>query len=142
LNLHCLRSLQVLVKCKIPIKIGDEYGPFRVVAFTTTKDKKTKTSCAWDDEARAAEIDRMVAARAVMNKASALASDGGSDGDNTGTDSAAIALGVVGAALIVLVAVGAAHFLKRSNPQQQEAAGGGYEVDLDARQVRRVDSAK
>jgi hypothetical protein len=84
----------------------------------------------------------MVAARAVLNKAKALTSDGGSDGDDTGTDSAAIALGVVGAALIVLVAVGAAHFLKRSIPQQQSMAGGAFEVDLDARQVRRVDSAK
>jgi hypothetical protein len=134
--------VKMLTKCSIPIRIGDEYGPLRVVGFTTTGDKKAKSSCGWDHAARAAEINRMTAARTTADKAMALTSDGGDGDDEDNNDSAAIALGVVGAALVVVVAVGAAYFLRRPAQHQLAAPPIAFEVDLDSQKIHQVDSSE
>jgi hypothetical protein len=106
--------------CKYPLRIGDEFGPLRVVGFETTKSQQ----CAWDP-ARVSSL--------LENAPDA------SSGDDTGTptSSATVALGIVGAIVVILAAVGAIVYVRRGD-QQAALQPGAFEVDLDSRQIRRI----
>lgn len=112
--------------CKYPLRIGDEFGPLRVIAFTTTTDD----SCAFDAANRLEDTSQLAGAAAVTNVASSA---------GAGTSTAAMAIGVIGAVIIVLAAVGAVVYVRRGD-QSAALQPGAFEVDLDTQEIRRIPS--
>jgi len=125
-----IQGLQIMFSagsCKEQIRIGDEFGPLRVIGFETSK----RDTCAWNPS--------------NPNRVSLLTGNAldSSSGDNTAatTSSATIVLGAVGALVVVLAAIGAIVYVRRGD-QQAALQPGAFEVDLDSRQIRRIDSNK
>ena len=123
-----IRGLQVIFSagsCREQVRIGDEFGPLRVIGFETSK----RDVCAWNP--------------ANPNRVSLLTGNAleSSDDGATTTSTATIALGAVGAIVVVLAAIGAIVYVRRGD-QQTALQPGAFEVDLDSRQIRRIDSNK
>jgi len=130
-----IRSLKIQMSagsCNEQIRIGDEFGPLRVIGFETKVKSQVRDACKWNPQ------NPNKAVQLVGNEAS-----GSSASDNTAatTSSVTIALGAVGAIVVVLAAIGAIVYVRRGD-QQAALQPGAFEVDLDSRQIRRIDSSK
>jgi len=153
-----IKAGKTLVKfstnCKSPVRIGDEFGPFRVVGFTN---KAKKFSCPHSlqlveslrEAERIANREDETTVAALPNAKTEAAASASSDSDTDNTArTVAIVLGVIGF-LVILAVAAAAMYTRRSKDGDMMADGGGvplessgndgaFEVDLDTRRVRRI----
>jgi hypothetical protein len=133
-------KINILASCKLPIRLKDEFGPFKVVKFKTSH-----RECSIDssDRSELIPVANSVLKVAAPSANQANANQGSESSTGNDSSTAAITLGVVGAAVAIIVVVGVTLYFRSAkmdveNDHQTQNQPGVFEVDLDSRQVRRV----
>jgi len=148
-------QIKFAASCKYAVRIGDEFGPFRVVGFTNTN---PKFSCPWSEALRQTlrTADGGATATALANAAEEAPAAPASSASGSGDDSAqtaAIVLGVLGGVVMIAAAVVAIYGqLNKPTLMRPEAgnvplhqpnpSAGAFEVDLEIQRMGRADSGE
>jgi uncharacterized surface protein with fasciclin (FAS1) repeats len=115
---------------KAPLRIGDEFGPFKVVGFTTQKSPSTCNAISSVFRSEAAEL-------ASEEDDDDVESDSSSNNDNGVFSNATLTASVIVCIAVVLLVVAGVVLIKRQSiaadadatPSESFAPGGGYSED-------------